>query len=224
MLDILCHPDVEARVRNEIASTDDPCQSGLTVDMPKLLANPLLQSIYNEELRLRNAVMIQRTTLADTVMIGDYRFPKGDMIIASSWHEARDRNIWNEGTESDFHPVEDFWADRFIVYPNNPSSGPSKAAALKKARPTNKSADDKPQFSAEPVAGSFIPYGGGQKICPGRFYAKQEAIGSVALFLKAYDIELDRGAGLPQPDMEFFPFGVVQPTKAFKARIRRRRA
>jgi cytochrome P450 len=223
MLDILCRPDVEARVRKEIASTNDPSQSALTVDMPKILANPLMQSIYSEELRLRNAVMIQRTTLADTIMIGDYRFPKGDMIVASTWHEARDRNIWNEGTESDFHSVEDFWADRFIVYPNDPTSGPGKAAALRKARATTKSADDKPQFSAELVAGSFIPYGGGQKICPGRFYAKQEAIGSVALFLKAYDIELDCDAGLPQPNMEFFPFGVVQPTKVFKARMRRRK-
>jgi len=223
MLDILCRPDVEARVRTEIASTSDPSHpEPLKVDMPKLLSNALLQSIYSEELRLRNAVMIQRTTLADTVMIGDYRFPKGDMIIASSWHEARDRSIWNEGSESSFHSVEDFWADRFIFYPNDASSGPGKAP-LKKSRLTTAKDVEKPQFSAEPVTGSFIPYGGGQKICPGRFYAKQEAIGSVALFLKAYDVELEPGQGLPEPNMEFFPFGVVQPTRAFRAKMRRRR-
>jgi cytochrome P450 len=192
--------------------------------MPKLLSNALLQSIYSEELRLRNAVMIQRTTLANTVVIGDYHIPKGDMIIASSWHEGRDRSVWNEGTETSFHSVEDFWADRFILYPHDPSSGPSKASSLKKSRAAAAAKDaEKPQFSAEPVTGSFIPYGGGQKICPGRFYAKQEAIGSVALFLKAYDVELAPGQGLPEPNMEFFPFGVVQPTKAFRARIRRKR-
>jgi cytochrome P450 len=190
--------------------------------MPKLLANLPMQSIYGEELRLRNAVIVQRTTLADTVMIGDYRFPKGDMVIASSWHEGRDRNIWNEGTQSDPYSVENFWADRFIVYPNDPTSGPRKATPLEKARATTKSADDKPQFGAELIAGSFIPYGGGQKICPERFYAKQEAIGSVALFLKAYDMEPDRKAELPQPNMEFFPFRIVQPTRVFSARMGRR--
>jgi cytochrome P450 len=87
MIDILCHADVEARVRNEISSTDDPSHlDPLAVDKPKLLANPLMQSIYSEALRLRNAVMIQRTTLSDSVMFGEYRIPKGDMIIASSWH------------------------------------------------------------------------------------------------------------------------------------------
>jgi cytochrome P450 len=223
LLDILVRPTLIPRVIKETDRVFDPSQKDhLAIDVPKLLTNPLLQSIYSEELRLRDAVMIQRTTLVPNFKIGDWKFPKGDMIIASSWHEGRDRNVWNEGSVGDnFHSVEDFWADRFIVYPHDPNSGPGKAApGGKKPRPAKSGGE--PYFTTDPVLGSFIPYGGGQKICPGRFFAKQEAMASVALFLRAFDIELTN-KDLPQPNMLFFPFGVVQPKGDFSARIRRRR-
>jgi cytochrome P450 len=39
-------------------------------------------------------------------------------------------------------------------------------------------------------AGSYFPYGGGKATCPGRYYAKQEILAAVALFLASFDFEV----------------------------------
>jgi cytochrome P450 len=177
ILDTLFRPEVLKQVQTEIKDCSDHVKKGVNaLDMPKLLLSPLLQSIYCEELRLRNGVIIQRVPVVDNFKIGPWKFPKGQMIIASSWHEQRDRSIWNEGPVNErFHSVDDFWAERFLVYPNDPSTGPRKPSPdmkVKIQKSDEKTVDEKPKFTAIPVTGSFIPYGGGEKICPGRFYAK----------------------------------------------------
>lgn len=229
MLDILIRPDLLSKIRAEVVNTMDPSKKGTSaIQMPKLLSNPLLQSVYCEELRLRNGVVIQRVPAVDTFKMGEWKFPKDRMIIASSWHEQRDRKVWNEGpVNGEFHSVEDFWAERFLVYPNDPNSGPRKPGSVAKSKPTKadaKADSSQPKFTADSVTGSFIPYGGGAKICPGRFYAKQEALGALALFLTMFDIEWKRDEkDMPQPNMAFFPFGVLPPLGKFPARMRRRR-
>jgi cytochrome P450 len=142
------------------------------------------------------------------------------------WHEQRDKNVWNEGpVNGQVHDVEDFWAERFLVYPNDPSSGPRKSntMSIPKTQKHNSSAGNEPKFTTESVTGSFIPYGGGQKMCPGRFYAKQQALGAMALFLAMFDIELKEKDKLPLPNMNFFAFGVIPPNGKIPARIRRRK-
>ncbi|KAH7342494.1 cytochrome P450 [Rhexocercosporidium sp. MPI-PUGE-AT-0058] len=226
MIDTLVRPELLSQAREEISSLTDSSAKGIKgLNMPKLLASPLLQSIYSEELRLRNGVIIQRVPVVDNFKIGNWKFPKGDMIITSSWHEQRDRSVWNEGpVNGEFHSVEDFWAERFIVYPNDPNSGPAKPGrdAKSKTKTPVKDADNRPKFTIDSVTGSYIPYGGGQKICPGRFYAKQEAIGAMAILLTMFDIELEK-KDFPRPNMEYFPFGVVPPLGEFPARMRRRK-
>jgi cytochrome P450 len=202
--------------------------------MPTLLSNPLLQSIYSEELRLRNSASLSRTPINPTLRLGNWIFPKDKMIIVSSWHESRDHTVWNEGpVNGEVHPVDEFWAERFLVYPNDPSTGPRKPISSSTATKNSKlekkteigAKDEKPYYTTEPVAGSYIPYGGGLKICKGRFYAKQEALGSMALFLMMFDIELVKGEieGVPKPNMRYFPFGVVPPLGPVQARLRRRK-
>ena len=197
--------------------------------MPTLLASPLLQSLYSEELRLRSATSLSRAPINPTLKIGNYIFPKDKVILVSAWHEGRDRSVWNEGpVNGEVHPVDDFWAERFIVYPNNPSSGPRKPSAASSSTKEVKmegEKSDKPYYTTKPVEGSYIPYGGGLKICKGRFYAKQEALGSLALFLMMFDVEFVNGGedGVPKPNMHYFPFGVVPPLGAVPARMRRRK-
>lgn len=139
------------------------------------------------------------------------------MIIASVFFEGRDKTVWNEGANGE-HDVEDFWPDRFIVYPNDPYSGPRKPDATKSKSTKVK----KPTFTADPVNGSFIPYGGGQKMCPGRFYAKQEALGALAMFLSRFDIELIENKPIV-PDLSYFPMGILPPKGKYPARLRRRK-
>ena len=227
LIDVLMRPSVLSQVRSEIFAA--PGTSHYE-QMLVLLSNPLLQSIYSEELRLRNGVIIQRVPIVDNFKIGPWKFPKGDMVIASSWHEQRDRNVWNEGpVNGEFHSVEDFWAERFLVYPNDPSTGPRKPGSedtTKTTRPgeEEKGDKDKPVYTTESVTGSYIPYGGGHHMCPGRFYAKQEAIGAMVIFLNMFDIELKRAENdFPKPNLDYFAFGVVPPVGKFPARMRRRK-
>ena len=62
----------------------------------------------------------------------------------------------------------------------------------------------------------------GLKICPGRFYARQEAIVGLALFIMKFDIEF-LGDKNFKPNTKFFPFGVVSPVGDFRVRMRRRK-
>ncbi|KFY51268.1 hypothetical protein V497_09285 [Pseudogymnoascus sp. VKM F-4516 (FW-969)] len=226
LIDILTRPTLATTARAEIATL---CPG--EINMQPLLASPILQSIYAEELRLRNAIFIQRTPIIDTFKMGPWKFPKGDLIIVSSWQEARNRETWNQrGRDGEEHDVEEFWAERFLVYKDDPLSGPRlvDAAKVKKGgEEVDKVADGEaspPKFAPEKVAGQFIPYGGSENICPGRFYAKQEAMAGMALFLAKFEIELQIEPGrVLEPNKAQFGFGVMGPKGAIKARMRRRK-
>jgi hypothetical protein len=58
--------------------------------------------------------------------LGEWLFPKGDLIFLSSRTAAYNKHLWNESSGKDPHPVDQFWSDRFIVYPEDPTSGPLK--------------------------------------------------------------------------------------------------
>lgn len=137
-------------------------------------------------------------------------------------------NIWNTGTPEDPHPLDQFWADRFLIYPDDPTSGPlRKDYTAREKEQRNWTLADKvemgPKFSMEGVAGGWIPYGGGQRICPGRHFAKQEIIGTFAMLFTHYDIELLTPENFfPAPDMRFFPFGGLPPKEKIPFRIRQR--
>lgn len=139
-------------------------------------------------------------------------------------------NVWNAGTPENPHPLHTFWADRFLIYPNDPTSGPLRkelAGGREKSHGESALAEKPlemaPRFSMEGVAGGWIPYGGGQRMCPGRHFAKQEIIGTLAMLLTHYEIELwVPKEGVPECDMRFFPFGGLPPTKEIPFRMRRR--
>ena len=61
-------------------------------------------------------------------------------------------------------------------------------------------------------------------MCPGRRFAKQEIIGTLAIMVTLFDIELsETGAGKVQPDMAGFGMGTLKPKEKVAARIRRRK-
>jgi len=142
-----------------------------------------------------------------------------------------DEEVWNTGTDKDPHPLEDFWSDRFLIYPNNPSSGPLKKHTQPQAKnslnttatPIAQETHGPPKFSLEGLSGAWVPYGGGQRMCPGRHFAKQEMIATFAMLCTAYDIELRTEEGFkPEPDLTYFPFGGLPPKGKIPFRIRRR--
>ena len=129
--------------------------------------------------------------------------------MAASWQPAHSA-MWDVSG----HPANTFWPERFIEMPNIPASNLEEKSAYEKAMRTEE----------------FFPYGGGHVICSGRFFAKQEILAAVALFVTKYDVEfqgwVDRKGKVtnrpPQPDETMAGVGVLTPDGDAKVRIRRR--
>ena len=222
LLELLFDPALEARVHQEFSTAliapTDPSHIAI-FDINKLSSGPLCQSIYAEVLRIRVQVKIQRMALQDVNFCG-WDIKKGEIISIGSGNEAMDERIWNAGSESDPHPLSEFWADRFLLYPKDPTSGP--------LNPTNgfnipEKVDHKgePKFSLGGLANSWIPFSGAPRLCPGRHFAKQEMISAAAIMLTALEIELKTNQK-PENDKSYFGFGTLPPKGKIPCRIRRR--
>lgn len=147
-------PVLLSRVRLEIEETfgqHDP----LCIDYSQLRKMPLLSSIHAEVLRLYVDVLLIFSSPHEDVSLGKWRLPKGQKALVSTSISHRDGNIWN--TMNGLHPLNTFWADRFIIDPTNKSSGPIRPDMR---TGENLHENDKPYFSTSGLEGSWIPFGG----------------------------------------------------------------
>ena len=196
-------PQLLGRVRRDV---EDSFVSGVAgeqsrkLDIDKLCSKPLLQSMYAECLRRNSGMLIGRTPRNGPFNLGKWLYPEGNLIMLSARAAAMNADIWNTGSPKDPRPLNEFWADRFVVYPDDPSSGP-----LKNPEPRTEKLE-RPEFSLRGLSGAWFPYGGGLLTCPGRHFAKNEIIAGLAVLVTSYDIELKVHHGFdPQPDMGYFP-------------------
>ncbi|KAI4185317.1 MAG: hypothetical protein L6R41_004204 [Letrouitia leprolyta] len=216
-----------------LAPREDRYSSPIPIfDTPKLCSDPLLQSLYAETLRLRVAVLVVREPAKENYSFRGWHIKKDEVLSISTRNEAMNKEIWNTGGEGDPHPLDTMWADRFIVDPGDPSSGPLRVAKGRRQKPSivvtkenGEPEPSKPYFSTDGLSTSWIPYGGGTSLCPGRHFAKQEILTTAAILLTAYELELvgQDCKGKPQVDMGCFGFGTMPPDRAIPFRIRRRR-
>jgi cytochrome P450 len=225
ILEVVRRPELLASVRQEIAPFASWNQIEFVADVEGLCSQNLVQSIYAEVLRVHNGTVINRVPRVPDMTVGGWRLGKDEPIVVSTYHTARDKVVWNEGTMDDPHPVDQFWPERFIVDPSDPSSGPVKGMAHQIGSTGSKKPSKSigPHFSMDGTEGSWVPYGGGSRMCPGRHFAKREMIVTMAMFITAFDIELLRPGDAIEHDLSYFLFGVMQPKGAIPARIRRRK-
>lgn len=255
LLETLLDPALKSRVyaalpaASLIPSPDNnPNGSIPFFDHVKLCSDPLLQSMFAETVRLRVAVWFSREPARDNYSFRGWSFKKTEILTLSNTTEAMDPEIWGTGSDENSHPLDTFWADRFLVNPQDPSSGPLKRPMEKKKtrlpRPnvtstsrrnhhqdaivddTDETANAEPSyFSIDGLSTSWIPFGGGSHLCPGRHFAKQEMIITTAVLLSAYDIELveEKGKKPPQVDRRYFGHGTMPPDRKIPFRIRRRK-
>ncbi|KAM0435849.1 hypothetical protein ACHAPT_002740 [Fusarium lateritium] len=229
LLEILRDPTLAARVQKEFSSAIQPPVAPCTVptfDIDKLCLGPLAQSIYAEVLRLRVAVLISRKA-KENLSFDGWEIKKGERVCVATTTEALDEGIWNTGTESDPHPLKTFWADRFLVYPDDENSGPLRRSVAAKKTTTEKRGLETsagPRFSMEGLTNSWIPYSGGVRHCPGRHFAKQEMIVMAAIMMSAFEIEPQTDPGWePASDPSYYGFGTMPPKGKIPCRMRRRR-
>ncbi|KAL8894386.1 MAG: hypothetical protein Q9192_004361, partial [Flavoplaca navasiana] len=204
---VLRHPNVPPHFRAEIekAEKQSPPDTVLVgYDIAELCRSPLLQSIYAETLRLHVSNIILRSPVED-FKIRNWRISPGEIIAIMCYPLHHDRKVYDTGTPDDPRPLDDFWADRFLV-PKVATDQTGASATLLPATSASQPPIDSPhKFSLKGLEGSWVPYGGGSYICPGRQFAKQEVLLNTALLLGNYEIEL---TGSPvEMDWRFFGTG-----------------
>lgn len=173
-----------------------------TIDIMALQKQPLLQSVFSEVLRLRVSIMISRMVEWAPVKFRDYSIPPGDFVLMPTDAMHYNEEAWERAGRSSSKSLQEFDAERFLV--------PS---------------DSGPQYSTDGLAGLWIPFGGGERMCPGRHLAKLEMIYTFAYLFSNYDIQAEKeDMDRVQTDNYFAPFSALPPDRAVRFKIRRKAA
>jgi cytochrome P450 len=166
--------------------------------MDQLLRLPLLQAVYAETLRLRMHFYIVRMADKVDLNIRDWIIPRQKIIVSLTTVAHMDATAWD--TAGNEHPLDQFWVGRFFR--------------------------DSKTFSTDHVEGSWIPYGGGPRQCPGRHFAKRQILLATALMISLFDSEILPEGMNVQEDCSLMGFGggVSHPAGKVPVRLRRRRS
>ena len=219
--------EIRRNIRSSLGSSDP---SNLSFDIEKLVGQPLLQSVYAETLRLRVHVYMTRCPERKALEINGWTFPKDQIVLVSSTPAHLDENAWNRGRNGS-RPLTKFWAERFLVYRDDPYSGPqrkaigtswSKTNASESLRTEEVNRKPVPEFLMSGMTGSWIPYGGGPRACPGRHFAKREIMLMCALMVSLFDVEVLADEKALEMNSADYGLGTLRPVGKVPFRIRRR--
>lgn len=201
-------------MRAEVDSCVVKCADGrIRFDVDQLLRLPVLQAAYAETLRLRMHFYIIRMSDTVDINIRDWVIPRRKVIVTPTTVAHMDSKAWSTGLKNE-HPVDQFWIGRFLKYPPKSANGNTQ---------TRKPASS-PTFSTKELEGSWIPYGGGPRQCPGRHFAKRQILLTTALIVSLLDCEILKDGRDMQEDftLKGFGSGVSHPAGKVPIRIRRR--
>jgi cytochrome P450 len=236
----LQQPDVLLQAMTEVIESQSGCTLDIntTTQIDSLCRKPLLQSMYAETLRLYTSLFSLRSASHTSFGLGDFQIPKDELVAVDSRVAAMNASVWNTGAptaDADAyapHPLNCFWAHRFLVFPDDPTSGPLRGHPTKpKAFVPGSSAsshDNKggttPRFTTAGLSGAWVPYGGGNRQCPGRNFAKLEIIVGFAIVLSTLEIELldHQNHERRKPDLKYYGLGTLPPKGKIPFRVRRR--
>ena len=207
----------------------------LSFDTAKLCNQPLLQSSYAETLRMYVAVYIICKPEYEDAQVLDCIIPKDTMIVISSAMAHLDKRNLSLGMMEE-HPVETFWADRFLTSCNNISRPSSECSTVSNPSASKNDPDTpamsavsgpdprEPKFSLINYSGSWVPLGGGIHQCPRTHWVKLQMLLSFAILSAAFDVELQPGKEKLRIDMAKYGLGALQPTEMAIFKIRRKEA
>ncbi|KAJ2990999.1 hypothetical protein NUW58_g2689 [Xylaria curta] len=214
VFDVYRDPELLASLRAEVdtcrleSDNDDKC---VRFNIDELLRLPVLQAVYAETLRLRMHFYIIRMPDRVDMKIRDWVIPRRKVIVTPTTVAHMDSDVWSAGLKAE-HPVDQFWVGRFLKYP------PANVYEASQSR------NPAPTFSTRDVEGSWIPYGGGPRQCPGRHFAKRQILLTIALMVSLFDCEILEEALNTKEDfsLQGFGSGVSHPASKVPMRIRRR--
>lgn len=197
-MEIINDPSLLEVIRQEVseACCFNPETGDLSIDNNKIVALPILQSVYTECMRLHVSYMANRKVLLPTTLDG-YHLGPGSLIQTDTEMAHLNEEVW--GTEN--HPASSFWAYRHlkeVEVTNSDGSSIKQVQFCMKGRPS----DFFPygmyfapiyELKALLPCSSLITMssykGGGHLVCPGRHFAKQEIMIAIAVVVSMFDIE-----------------------------------
>jgi cytochrome P450 len=192
----------DASLRDRLLAEAEQCRRDPTgpFDVAALGQQPLMQSVFAEVCRYYVAIAIARTIDgADVKLSGGWTLPVGHTIAIFNRAPALSDEVWAEAGRKG-RPMAEFDPERFLV----------------------EDGQGKKEFSLDGLAGCWLPFGGGQRMCPGRHFAKTEMLGTCAMLFTRYELELVGNVGEVEPDMRWYPTGTLPPNKQVPFRIRKR--
>ena len=234
-MEVFKDPDLLRRVRNELKTSFSSEEAILRMKFDSQTTEelPLLKSVYAETLRLRIHVYAVRYTGNEDLQINNWQFPKEKVVLVATEPAHTDETSWN--TKGGLYPVNQFWSDRFLVYPDDPQSGPCKNPTVSLSSQTDQDDDQTPttrdakkrvdpEYSIAGTEGMWIPYGGGTRACPGRFFSKHVMIATCAMMVTMFDMEILAEDKALKMNPLFYGFGGQHPVENVRFKIRRKKA
>lgn len=173
------------------------------VDFAQLATSPFLQSLHSEATRCYSRNATVRVVVAPVYALDDrYVIKKGTTVLVPNIYTGRFTSEWaRTHPQAVQQPLAEFWPERFLV------------------------ADGKGErYSDAGLSGKWTTFGGGEHKCPGRFFARDIALVSLAVFLQDYELELVDAEGSRRfdPVWNEVAFGTMKPTGKIAARLRKR--
>lgn len=186
--------EIEVQMKTEAVSENG--KSKHEIDITTLQETcPLLLSAYRELLRIRTQASSSRWIVKDTVLNDQYLLKK-DSVLLIPGGLIHSSSIWGPH-------AKDYDPRRFLK--NDPA------------------ADRKGEGHAKVPAGAYRAWGGGQTLCPGRFFATTEITSGVAMFVMRFDMHPVQGKWvMPKPDGNHIASSIQPPSKDIKVRIAER--
>jgi cytochrome P450 len=183
-------PGLLDRVRTEIQPAFS--LSGNITNLPHLLNHcPLLNSIYHEVLRYTSAAVGIRQVEEDSI-IGGYTFIEGAIVMMPVRPNHFDPNVFGDD-------VDLFVPERFIRTEEELSRTPG----LK-----------------NPGTKVLKAFGGGTTLCPGRHFAANEILSSVAATLERFELDVVEGEKMAIPSSKEPTVGTYLADHDVKIRMR----
>ena len=203
VMEMIRDRELLTRLRKEIDGVIVVEDGETKFDLQRLVNLPLLQSLYVEVMRLRVSINVTRE-LVQPLEVEGHLLKPGSVLQAPTELSHYDEAVW--GVEG--HPAAEFWAERHVEY-----------------------VDGAPVFAMRGRPTDFFPYGGGVAICPGRHFAKQEIMLTIAMLASKFEYEfvswVDIGSGIPSDrppinDPKYAGAAGVPPDRDMKVRVKRR--